>query len=94
MTIVHHLDEATILSYAAGTLGEALSVAAACHISMCTECRAAVRKAEALGGEMLDDLEATAISDVRRAATYSAKASRGPPSGDAYRYPQRNRPSR
>ena len=57
MTIIHHLDDATILSYAAGTLGEALSVAAACHISMCPECRTAVRKAEALGGEILDDLE-------------------------------------
>jgi len=44
LTIIHHLDDATILSYAAGTLGEALSVAAACHISMCPECRTAVRK--------------------------------------------------
>ena len=69
MTIVHHLDDATILSYAAGTLGEALSVAAACHISMCSECRAAVRKAEALGGEIFEDLESTAVSDARRAAT-------------------------
>ena len=69
MTIVHHLDEATILSYAAGTLGEALSVAAACHISMCPQCRTAVRKAEALGGEILDDLESTAVSEARRAAT-------------------------
>ena len=72
LTIVHHLDDATILSYAAGTLGEALSVAAACHISMCAECRTAVRKAEALGGEILDDLEATAVSDVRRAATLAS----------------------
>ena len=72
MTIVHHLDDATILSYAAGTLGEALSVAAACHISMCAECRTAVRNAEALGGEILDDLEATAVSDARRAATLAS----------------------
>jgi putative transcriptional regulator len=72
LTIIHHLDEATILSYAAGTLGEALSFAAACHISMCSECRTAVRNAEALGGEILDDLEATAISDVRRAATLAS----------------------
>ena len=69
MTIVHHLDDATILAYAAGTLGEALSVAAACHISMCSECRTAVRKAEALGGEILDDLQSSAVSDVCRAAT-------------------------
>jgi putative transcriptional regulator len=42
LTIIHHLDDATILAYAAGTLGEALSVAAACHISMCSECQTAV----------------------------------------------------
>ena len=72
MTINHHLDDATILSYAAGTLGEALSVAAACHVSMCTECRTAVRKAEALGGEILDDLQSSAVSDVCRAATLAS----------------------
>jgi putative transcriptional regulator len=72
LTIIHHLDDATILSYAAGTLGEALSVAASCHISMCPECRTAVRKAEALGGEILDDLQSTAVSDVLRAATFAS----------------------
>ena len=72
MTIVHHLDEATLLSYAAVTLGEALSVAAACHISMCSQCRSAVRQAEALGGEILDDLESTAVSNARRAATLAS----------------------
>lgn len=72
MTIVHHLDDATILAYAAGTLGEALSVAAACHISMCPECRTAVRKAEALGGEILDDLQISEVSDMCRAATFAS----------------------
>jgi putative transcriptional regulator len=72
LTFVHHLDDATILAYAAGTLGEALSVAAACHISMCPECRTAVRKAEALGGEILDDLQISAVSDVCRAATFAS----------------------
>ena len=72
MTIVHHLDDATILSYAAGTLGEALSVAAACHISMCAQCRTAVRNAEALGGEILDDLQSAAVSDVCRATTLAS----------------------
>lgn len=72
MTIIHHLDDATILAYAAGTLGEALSVAAACHISMCSECQTAVHKAEALGGEILDDLQSSAVSDVCRAATLAS----------------------
>jgi putative transcriptional regulator len=69
LTISHHLDEATILAYAAGTLGEALSVAAACHTAMCPECRTAVRKAEALGGEILDDLQSSEVSEACRAAT-------------------------
>ena len=72
MTIIHHLDDATILAYAAGTLGEALSVAAACHVSMCSQCRSAVRKAESLGGEILDDLQSSAVSDVCRAATLAS----------------------
>jgi putative transcriptional regulator len=72
LTFVHHLDDATILAYAAGTLGEALSVAAACHISMCPECRTAVRKAEALGGEILDDLQISEVSDMCRAATLAS----------------------
>ena len=69
MTINHHLDDATVMAYAAGTLGEALSVAAACHISMCPDCRRAVRKAEALGGEILDDLQVSEVSEACRAAT-------------------------
>jgi putative transcriptional regulator len=72
LTIAHHLDDATILAYAAGTLGEALSVVAATHVSMCPACRAAVRKAEALGGEILDGLETAAVSDVCRAATLAS----------------------
>ena len=37
-----------------------------------SECRTAVRKAEALGGEILDDLESSAVSDVCRAATLAS----------------------
>ncbi len=72
MTIVHHLDDATILAYAAGTLGEALSIAAASHISMCPVCLKASRKAEELGGEILNDLESAAVSDLCRAATLAS----------------------
>ena len=72
MTIVHHLDDATVLAYAAGTLGEALSVVAATHIAMCPVCFASVRKAEALGGEILDGLDSAAVSDMCRAATLAS----------------------
>ena len=72
MTIIQHLDDATILAYAAGTLGEALSVVAATHVAMCPTCLGAVRKAEAFGGEILDGLETAAVSDICRAATLAS----------------------
>jgi putative transcriptional regulator len=72
LTISHHLDDATILAYAAGTLGEALSIAAATHVSMCPTCLGAVRGAEALGGEILDGLDSAAVSDICRAATLAS----------------------
>jgi putative transcriptional regulator len=61
--ISHHLDEATILAYAAGTLGEALSVVAAAHIAWCPECRRAVRDAEALGAALFDGDDGLALAD-------------------------------
>lgn len=67
MTISHHLDEATILAYAAGTLNEAFSVVAAAHMSVCPACRAAVRQAEAVGGNILEQVDAVDISADTRA---------------------------
>lgn len=69
MTINHHLDDATLLAYAAGTLDEALSVVAASHMAWCGRCRAAVRRAEALGGAMLEELPAEVVSASCRSAT-------------------------
>lgn len=67
MTIHHHLDAATIIAYAAGSLGEALSMVAASHVAWCPECRKAVREAEELGGEILSGLEDTEVSESCRA---------------------------
>jgi putative transcriptional regulator len=72
LTIIHHLDDATILAYAAGTLGEPLSIAVAAHIAMCPTCRVAARRAETLGGEILESLELSGVSDVCRAATLAS----------------------
>jgi putative transcriptional regulator len=69
---VHHLDDATIVSYAAGTLGEAHSVVAASHLAYCDTCRAAVRQAELIGGELLSASETKGVSDVCRAATMAS----------------------
>lgn len=50
----HHLDDATLISYSAGALAEALSVAAGAHLAMCAHCRARLRRADAVGGALLD----------------------------------------
>lgn len=72
MKISHHLDDATVVAYAAGTLGEAHSVVVASHLAFCAECRGAVRAAEAVGGLMLDEQDSHGVSDACRAATLAS----------------------
>jgi putative transcriptional regulator len=71
VTIRHHLDDATIIAYAAGTLGEGLSIAVASHLAFCSECRAAVRAAERVGGHLLTEDEKP-VSDACRSATLAS----------------------
>jgi putative transcriptional regulator len=70
--INHHLDDATIIAYAAGTLGEAHGFAVATHLAYCDHCRAAVREAEAVGGQVMAEQDAAAVSDSCRAATLAS----------------------
>lgn len=72
MTPNHHLDDSTLLAYAAGTLDEAFSVVAAAHVAVCPSCRSAVRAAEALGGELLDAAGNMAVSEDCRSKTFAA----------------------
>ena len=69
MTINHHLDTATIMAHAAGSLDEALSVVTASHIALCASCREASRQASLLGGEILGELEGTTVSSNCRSQT-------------------------
>jgi putative transcriptional regulator len=65
MQISHHADDATLMSYAAGSLPEALSVVVAAHVSMCPLCAHEVRRLEAIGSAMLAGLRPVAmIQDV------------------------------
>ncbi len=72
MTISHHLDDATVVALAAGTLPGALAVVAASHASTCPACRSAVRVAEGIGGGLLMYQPETAVSDLCRAATLAS----------------------
>ena len=53
--IRHHLTDALLMAYAAGTLPEAFSLVAATHVSLCDDCRARLGAYEAVGGAVLED---------------------------------------
>ena len=61
MTITHHLDDATLMSFAAGALPAALSAVAAAHTDMCPRCRREVAALERLGGAVMADLSPVAL---------------------------------
>ncbi len=53
--IRHHLTDALLMAYAAGSLPEAFSLTVAAHISMCDECRARLGAYDAIGGALIED---------------------------------------
>ena len=63
MSIHHHLDDASLMRYATGDLDPAFAVVVASHLAMCDECRHAVRLAEAVGGDYLDQAPVAALSN-------------------------------
>ena len=67
--IRHHLTDALLLSYSAGTLPEAFSLVVATHVSLCDECRARLESFEAVGGALLSDGEAAVMSEESLEAT-------------------------
>lgn len=71
MNIDHHLDAATLVAYAAGTLGEAFNVVVASHLDWCPACAEDARRAALLGGELIGNLEATPVSEECRSNTLS-----------------------
>lgn len=59
-SICHHLDDLTLMRFAAGDLDEAFAVVVSSHISMCDGCRRNLERAEAIGGALLDTIETPA----------------------------------
>jgi putative transcriptional regulator len=62
MSLVHHLDDATLMSCAAGTLPPALGVVAASHMALCPRCRTGFARAERIGGALLESLAPAPLS--------------------------------
>ena len=52
--IEHHLTEAQILAYSAGSATEADALMTACHLTLCPHCRHRLESAEAVGGALLE----------------------------------------
>ena len=64
MSPQHHLPPEVLLQYAMGSSGEAVSLVAATHLSLCPRCRQRLAEEEAFGGELLAGAPATPVSEV------------------------------
>ena len=59
---LYHPDEATLADYAAGTLGDGMSLLVAAHMTYCHECRRTVETMESAGGVSLKGCEPVPMS--------------------------------
>jgi putative transcriptional regulator len=59
---MHHLDDATIMGLAAGSLPTAIGIVASAHIEMCQSCQDRLKFAEGIGGAVLEGSDATPLS--------------------------------
>lgn len=62
-TIKHHLNDAVLMAYSAGTLPEAFNLMVAAHLSLCDTCRAHAESFDALGGEILEDTDVQSLTE-------------------------------
>ncbi|MGB7034269.1 MAG: ChrR family anti-sigma-E factor [Xanthobacteraceae bacterium] len=62
MIITHHPNDTTLAAFASGTLDEARALVVATHLSLCAECRHAVRAFEQIGGALLEELDPADMS--------------------------------
>ena len=62
MTIQHHIDDATLMAYATGSLPEAFNLIVATHVSLCDTCRATVESFDAVGGAVMDSAQTATLS--------------------------------
>lgn len=72
MNIRHHLDEASLLSYAAGSMSQGMALVTACHLAMCPDCRERARASEAIGGALMENLKPAMVSDDALAQVFAA----------------------
>jgi len=78
MSITHHLDDATLMSFAAGALPGALAAVAAAHVAMCPRCRRELATLERIGGALVADLAPVDLGHAAPSLPGPASAERGP----------------
>lgn len=59
----HHPGDELLVAYASGALPEAASLAVATHLALCPRCRHEVRRLEALGGALLEEMAPAPVGD-------------------------------
>jgi len=67
--IRHHLTDALLIAYSAGTLPEAFSLTIAAHVSMCDDCRARLGAFDTVGGALIERCGTAAMADDSLEAT-------------------------
>lgn len=65
--IHHHVPDAMLAAYAAGNLPQAFATVVASHVSLCGQCRAALEAHQAVGGAVLEETRAVAVSSSLKA---------------------------
>ncbi|GFE49095.1 anti-sigma-E factor ChrR [Roseobacter cerasinus] len=63
--IKHHLNDAILMAYAAGSLPEAFNLMVASHLSLCDGCRTRAESFDVLGGEVLEQMDGGNAIDLR-----------------------------
>ena len=87
-TIRHHLTDALLMAYSAGSLPEAFSLTVAAHISMCDECRARLGAFDSLGGALIERCDRAEMASNSLEATL-ARIEAGDVPVAPIRYPSR-----
>lgn len=77
-TIKHHLTDALLMAYSAGSLPEAFSLTVATHISMCDECRSRATAFDTVGGALLERSDSVAMKLDSLSATMALIRTAGP----------------
>ena len=69
--ITHHTPDAMLAAYAAGNLLHAFAVVVASHVSLCQQCRAALEAHQSVGGVLLEETGAVAVSSSLRDSLFA-----------------------